>query len=90
MRKLPNKPLEFLIESVDFPAEDAFTWEPVKNSPNNVATLHEFKEKYIREDKLWRPTRKLPKLNVEVGHDTAGAPASPQESASSAPTSCEM
>lgn len=51
VRKLPNKPLEFLIEWVGFLAEDAFTWEPVKNLPNNVATLHEFKEKNISEDK---------------------------------------
>lgn len=75
MRKVRIKPIEFLLEWVDFPDPATFTWEPVRNLPNNLDMLHQFKEQYIKDGERWNCAWMLPRLvqnctNGDAGCDT--------------------
>lgn len=50
--------LEFLMELKDFPDKDSFTWEPMKNLPNDKEKIKEFKAAWLAQGKPW-PTTNL-------------------------------
>lgn len=60
VRKPKNKPLEFLIEWENFPDCESFTWEPVKNLPNNHSMIWAFKEQWVADGKRWPANWRVP------------------------------
>lgn len=46
-----GRQLQFLVEWVDFPEEEDFTWEPKKHLPNNGDMIEAFKEQWLAQKK---------------------------------------
>lgn len=45
--------LQFLIEWEDYPEEQHYTWEPVRNLPNDKDKIANFKDEWIASGKCW-------------------------------------
>ncbi|KAL3926571.1 MAG: hypothetical protein SGPRY_003237, partial [Prymnesium sp.] len=49
--RMRGRQLQFLVEWVDFPEEEDFTWDPKKHLPNNGDMIEAFKEQWLAQKK---------------------------------------